>query len=219
MNATNEITQAIITAAEHEQPQFREFPKIARLSRGMIVTEKLDGTNSQILITEDGRLLAGSRTRWITPSDDNFGFARWCEDHHSELLTLGPGRHYGEWWGSGINRGYGLPKDEKRLSLFNVTRWCLHDQEPQRIPTQDPRIEKFQERLPACVGLVPILARGPFDLEAVDNALLMLETMGSFAAPGFMKPEGVVVYHTAAGICFKKTIERDDEPKSKGVAK
>jgi hypothetical protein len=42
---------------------FAEFPKMARLSRECIITEKIDGTNAQILITEEGEIYAGSRTR------------------------------------------------------------------------------------------------------------------------------------------------------------
>lgn len=44
-------------------PEFVEFPKMARLSRECIITEKIDGTNSQILITDDGDLFTGSRNR------------------------------------------------------------------------------------------------------------------------------------------------------------
>lgn len=31
-----------------------------------------------------------------------------------------------------------------------------------------------------------------------------------------MKPEGIVVFHVAGGYLFKKTIEKDEEPKGKG---
>jgi hypothetical protein len=41
----------------------------------------------------------------------------------------------------------------------------------------------------------------------------MLERAGSAAAPGFMEPEGIVVWHEAAGTLFKKTILDDDAPK------
>lgn len=177
--------------------EFTPFPKIARLSREVIVTEKIDGTNAQILITEDGQIFAGSRTRWIKPSDDNYGFAKWVEEHKQELLRLGVGRHFGEWWGNGIQRGYGLPNGEKRFSLFNVNRWS------------------FCDSLPSCVSLVPLLYRGLFDTQKIDECLLNLAKYGSLAAPGFMKPEGVVVFHIAANIGFKKTIEKDEEPKSK----
>jgi hypothetical protein len=196
--------------------EFVEFPKIARLSRECIITEKIDGTNGQVYIGEDGTFLVGSRSRWITPETDNHGFARWAYDHKDEL-ALGPGRHFGEWWGSGIQRGYGLPKGEKRWSLFNVSRWCLYGTEPQQIPTGDPRITKMQDVLPPCCGLVPVLYRGLFTTQAVEAAIQMLKTSGSLAAPGFMKPEGVVVYHLAGNVGFKKTLEHDDVPKSMGA--
>lgn len=50
---------------------FVKFPSIARYSRDCVITEKIDGTNAQICITEDGQFLTGSRTRWITPENDN----------------------------------------------------------------------------------------------------------------------------------------------------
>ena len=31
---------------------------------------------------------------------------------------------------------------------------------------------------------------------------------------GFMRPEGIVVFHVAGNVGFKKTIEKDDMPKS-----
>jgi hypothetical protein len=194
--------------------EFVAFPKMARLSRTMIVTEKIDGTNAQVFITEDGDLFAGSRTRWITPQNDNFGFAAWVEGNREELLQLGPGRHFGEWWGSGIQRGYGLTKGEKRFSLFNVVRWCLHGKTPGRIETADQRTEKYQEVLPECCGLVPVLYRGAFSTLECENALYDIATQGSVAAPGFMDPEGIVAFHVAGNVGFKKTLERDDTPKT-----
>lgn len=173
---------------------FIEFPKMARLSRECIITEKIDGTNAQVYITEDGKIYFGSRTRWITPDNDNYGFAAWGMEHRDELMKLGPGRHFGEWWGSGIQRKYDMKG--KQFSLFNVTRW-----------DNDER--------PSCCLVVPTLYRGVFDTAAVMECLRGLESSGSKAAPGFMQPEGIVVYHVAAGIGFKKTIDRDEEPKSK----
>jgi hypothetical protein len=139
-----------------EVPVFEAFDKIARLSRMCVITEKIDGTNAQIYIGEDGAFLAGSRNGWITPEQDNFGFARWSQANKDELLKLGPGRHFGEWWGSGIQRRYGLA--EKRFSLFNVGRWRAPD-----------------AVLPACVHLVPVLYEGIFSDEAVAEALNLPE--------------------------------------------
>jgi hypothetical protein len=177
-------------------PEFVPFNKIARLSRGCVITEKIDGTNAQIYIGEDGLVLAGSRNRWITVEADNYGFARWVIEHRAELSRLGPGRHFGEWWGAGIQRRYGLT--EKRFSLFNAGRWSNN---PDR---------------PACVSVVPVLYAGTFTDQAVEDAIRSLRENGSAAAPGFMRPEGVVVYHAASRTLFKKTIENDEQPK--GVA-
>ena len=77
--------------------EFEKFTKIARFSREVIVTEKIDGTNAQIVITEDGEFFTGSRNRFITPEDDNFGFSKWAHEHKEELMKLGVGKHYGEW--------------------------------------------------------------------------------------------------------------------------
>lgn len=214
---------------------FEPFPKMARLSREAIITEKIDGSNAQIYIIDlaaeqpsdellpyvvalsnDGKsaMLAGSRTRWVTPGkqSDNMGWAGWVAEHADELWALGPGRHFGEWWGKGIQRGYDL--QEKRFSLFNVTRWCGVNDKPQQIPMADPRIVKMQERAPACCGLVPILYRGEFSTGAAYKSLETLAIYGSKAAPGFMQPEGIVVYHVAGNVGFKKTLEGDGQPKS-----
>jgi hypothetical protein len=197
------------TTTEHP---FTPFPKMARLQREVLITEKIDGTNAQIHITDDGRMLTGSRTRWITPEDDNFGFAAWARDNKDELMQLGPGRHFGEWWGRGIQRKYGL--DERRFSLFNVSRWCLHNETPKPILTADPRIVKMQDVLPACCHVVPILRRGINISTLAESALYELTQRGSVAAPGFMRPEGIVVFHTAGNVGFKMTLDNDGVPKS-----
>jgi hypothetical protein len=194
--------------------EFVEFPKMARLRRDCVITEKIDGTNACIRITEDGQFLTGSRTRWITPQDDNYGFAKWAEANRDQLMGLGVGLHFGEWWGSGCQRGYGLKNGEKRFSLFNTSRWCLHTEEPKRIPTGDPRIEKYQERLPECCHLVPVLHQGVFDTKSVELCLDELRQRGSKASSGFMNPEGVVVFHVAGGFGFKVTLDSDGVPKS-----
>lgn len=161
------------------------FKKIPRLSRECVITEKIDGTNGLIYIDDQGNLMGvGSRNRWLTEDADNFGFFKWCKEHAEQLITLGPGYHYGEWWGPGIQRGYGIV--EKRFSLFHCN-----------VPP------------PSCVSVVPILYKGPFSTIAVEETLTALAATGSIASPGFMRPEGVVVYHTGSGNSYKKTFEGD----------
>lgn len=197
--------------------EFEPFPKIGRLQRGITISEKIDGTNAQIGITlapyglEDERavavsppiidegepsqqlmMYAGSRSRWVQPgkSIDNFGFAGWCVEHQEELFKLGEGRHFGEWWGGSIQRGY--DRTNKRFSLFNVNRWA------------DAR--------PICCDVVPVLYRGAYDQVQITEALRQLQDCGSVAAPGFMNPEGIVIFHEATRTLFKQTL-KDDAPK------
>lgn len=197
---------------------FEAFPKISRLSRPIVITEKLDGSNAQLYIqthaefeaenpeaTNGGMtdplmyddtfvMRAGSRKRWLgrMKKEDHFGFYKWAEEHFAELcLDLGPGRHFGEWWGQGIQRGYGL--SEKRFSLFNTHRWTA-------------------ETKPECCHVVPIVSTCPvFDTLTITHALNILSSEGSHAAPGFMQPEGIVIYHPHGNTLMKKTFKGDEE--------
>lgn len=174
---------------------FIAFPKLARLNREMVITEKLDGTNASIFISESGEFYTGSRTRWITPEQDNFGFSAWAHENKEELMKLGVGHHFGEWWGSGIQRGYNMPKGVKKFSLFNTGRWN-------------------SENIPTCCSVVPVLNQCLFSTDTINSTLECLRENGSYAAPGFMKPEGIVIYHVAANKSFKVTLEKDESPKS-----
>lgn len=194
--------------------------------RDVIITEKIDGTNAQIYIvgpsTDSVSLLdsktlvihgvdglyyaiyAGSRNRYLSISSDNYGFARWVYENSHELIEdLGPGRHYGEWWGSGIQRNYGLDKGEKRFSLFNVIRW-------NRATHKQFRSNHDWKKPPVCCDVVPVLDTCTFEnLNSGNNAMDLLSSLGSVAAPGFMRPEGIVIYHTSSKCSFKRTFEND----------
>lgn len=195
--------------------EFEKFRSIARLSRDIVITEKIDGTNAQICITEEGDFLVGSRTRWITPENDNHGFARWANENKEELLNLGVGRHYGEWWGQGIQRKYGM--SEKRFSLFDTHRWAEAGQPLREYPSMNPKEPpKIQSYAPQCCHVVPVLYEGDFNTGKILEVLEGLKLRGSVASPGFMNPEGVVIYHKQGNVLFKKTFENDEKGKSYG---
>jgi hypothetical protein len=214
--------------------EFKPFPKMARLRRDCLITEKIDGTNASIYIChldeQDNRniidawisdkdhramaMYAGSRTRWITPKDDNFGFAQWVQDNQIALRELGEGHHFGEWWGSGIQRGYGYKNGERFFSLFNASRWVEHDKPTASISSDNPKAPPlYQERAPACCKVVPVLYEGLFTTFDAECELDHLRAMGSVAAPKYMNPEGIVVYHKAARVGFNITIKDDEKPK------
>lgn len=213
------------------------FGKIPRLNREVVWTEKIDGTNGLISIEEkpfgessevedsadwfeasgitcvippstpvnDQDLMpeyeywvrAGSRNRWLTGQQDNYGFAQWVRENALVLADiLGPGLHYGEWWGQGIQRRY--DRDRKIFSLFNVRRWewVRNDGEAQAIG----------------LDVVPLLGVTiGFDDTMPLNKLAV--NGGSFAAPGFKMPEGVVGYHEAGRHTYKVLLVNDDKPK------
>ena len=170
--------------------EFEKFPSIGRIKKDVIITEKIDGTNGQISFDDDLNMYVGSRNRWLTPEDDNFGFCKWCLSNEEELRKLGPGRHYGEWWGSGIQRGYNL--NERRFSLFNTARW-----------------NPGNPNVPECCSVVPIIYIGSLYDKGLDEIMKILIDHGSFASPGFMDPEGVVIYHIGTKTLSKTTFNGD----------
>lgn len=178
--------------------EFRAWPKTLRLSKtSVVITEKIDGTNACVVVTEDGQVHAQSRKRLITPDADNYGFAGWVADHEEELKELGPGYHYGEWYGNGIQRGYGL--DHKRFALFDVNYWS-------------------RDTVPPCCGVVPVLGRcSPIHMgDAINYWVKTLAEYGSEAVPDFMRPEGICVTHDRR--TYKVLLENDDLHKGQVAA-
>ena len=160
--------------------EFKEWPKIPRWSNeNYVITEKLDGTNGCIIITDMGDIFAQSRSRILdeTSAGDNFGFCKWVKGNKDDLLSLGVGYHYGEWWGYGIQRGYGLA--DRKFSLFNI----------------------WMKDLPECVDKVPVVER------TLELSVARINELGSIAAPGYMKPEGLVMSATQnKGVRYKVII-------------
>lgn len=186
-------------------PEFAKWPSIQRLSsETCYITEKIDGTNGVIYVSETGVVISGSRERWLsnedgTPCDknaDNFGFSRWVYDRRDALVRLGPGYHYGEFHGLGIQRGYGLKN--KRWASFAYWRTDGHD-----------------SNIHEDVCCVPILYQGEPTVSVIDDTVSKLRQSGSVLYPGFMKPEGVVITFKEMRACkFKRLCENDKVRKS-----
>lgn len=189
-----------LVVEEGTDMDFIPFPKLHRLTGPVLISEKIDGTNGQVHFNEDGTWYAGSRTRWLSQKEDNFGFYKWVACRSDELFSiLGPGTHYGEFWGCGIQRGYNL--DHKVFSLFNTSLWTRLDAETQ------------QGLLEIDVSCVPVLAECPWDTELFNTLLAYLKEAGSQAAPGYMNPEGIVLYDTRSRVGYKRTFDYDDTGK------
>lgn len=194
---------------------FEAFPKVPRFNREIIVTEKIDGTNAQLFITQsDGlsdvshalarsgslALFAGSRNRYLAPESDNFGFAAWASTNGVALIELlGAGRHFGEWFGKGIQRGYGM--ETRELALFNTERWSWF---------ADARAAG--KAVPEGLTTVPTLYRGKMDQNEINYCLYHLKAYGS-RINRFPSAEGIMVYHSAANHSFKITVDSDEKGK------
>lgn len=214
--------------------QFEGWPKTQRLSNTTIsITEKIDGTNASVIIEAldhpsdtaesldavaivhgpkglDYAVGAQSRKRIIRPGADNFGFAAWVQANAVELVDLlGPGRHFGEWWGLGIQRGYNM--DQKVFSLFNQHRWSGVAQQRDDWATRATNLG---------MTTVPLLYAGKLDLSVIDETLHLLREIGSAAAMGWghasQPAEGVVTYFPYLDVRLKSFVENDDVPKGEG---
>lgn len=199
--------------------EFQPWPKTSRLFREVVVTEKIDGTNACVVFEKraigdpigpeadlDYIFAAQSRNRIITPDADNAGFATWVHKNHEDLFSiLGYGRHYGEWWGQGIQRRYNMP--HKVFSVFNVDKW-------------DDLVSEYAIG-DAYMTSVPVLGRFDFDTQSIINCATNLIRSGSTASRQFGEkfdnPEGICVFHSQSRIVQKFTFDNNDRGKWEGL--
>lgn len=173
-------------------------------------------TKDSSLALVDGvgyRVTAQSRNRIVTPNrsgftTDNYGFAAWVHENRQVLVeVLGKGLHYGEWYGKGVNYGYGL--DHKRFALFAVDRY-------------DQAELLWARKLDVPIETVPELWRGTFSEDIVMELINDLRTYGTripHLSQGvhesqIPKAEGLIVYHTQSRQVYKVLCENDELPKS-----
>lgn len=203
---------------------FEAWPKIPRWSNEKVtVTEKIDGTNAAVIIlpydmdhhdlirdgyavrvdhvtnSEGVTFATQSRKRFIKPGKDtdNAGFAGWAWENRENLVDLlSYGKHYGEWWGRGIQRGYGL--DHKKFSLFRPWRY-----EHLALTNEIPGLD-----------VVPTLYSGGIAGLTVKDIISKLETEGSKAAPKYMLPEGIIIQNALTQSTYKAFTWDDGRPKS-----
>ena len=161
--------------------EYKHYPKINRPRNiRVVITQKIDGSNGQIIIQEDGTLTCASRNRVLSLEDDNHGFARWCTDNEKVLVEfLGPGIHYGEWAGPKINSGEGLT--ERTFVLFSW--WERNANDGILVMPSLRYVPKLIE-----TNLEDIQANN-----LIIESLRDLKENGSKLVPGFMNPEGIVV--------------------------
>lgn len=205
--------------------EFVPWPKTPRLFREIVITEKIDGANSAVIIQESGldgecsayvlahverdgveyEIAAQSRNRLILPgkTTDNYGFAGFVQQNAEELFDLlGPGRHFGEWWGKGIQKRYvNQTAGIKGFALFNTEKYAT-------LKAWLPNPDGGE----VLVEPIHVLYRGPFSEQAIRDALNHLKDNGSWVSP-LSPAEGIVVFHTQSRQVYKVTLDNYDKGK------
>lgn len=175
---------------------FEAWPKTKHIDKvlgGVTVTEKIDGTNACVVFEEDGYMYVQSRNRIITPAADNQGFARWAYRHQKDLFhILGPGRHFGEWWGKGIGRKYDMQHNV--FSVFNNGRFykTLPGDPLDSMATRTLDTGIFDQ-----VSAVPHIFSGEYNSPEMNAAIAELANGNSLAARQYN-----IEYPDPEGVCF-----------------
>lgn len=202
--------------------EFVAWPKTPRLNKTAVtITEKLDGSNGCISFERtsliggpkgDDNVLAlaptadqgwlamrvQSRKRFLGDgkANDNFGFAAWAVENAEQLaVILGEGRHYGEWYGRGIQRGYGL--EDRRFALFSPWRY-------QHVPFQNEGL---------ALELVPTLETTTLDHLSMAISRQLEGLLHGSRVNEYPNPEGIVVNIMGVDKPFKYILDNPDTHK------
>jgi len=161
---TEEYCQEEMTVGGFKMIRWPSIESLYNVRRSMKITKtarpiqyigkvKLDGTNAGIQITPDGKVAAQSRTKVITPDDDNMGFARWVDANYTRFSLLAAGQHmtiFGEWCGKGIQKGTAIAQLDRKVFVVFAIQYEYKDTGGQLIDINPISIEE---------RLKPVLAR------------------------------------------------------------
>lgn len=173
--------------------EFKKFPKIYRSEQGKVtITEKIDGTNAGIILSDGVVVGCQSRNRILSLDNDHMGFCKWVEEWKGNLVDLYDWTRppteeyqyvYGEWAGPGIRKNrHGLAV--KTFFVFNPD-----------LSSSTPNVYN-----------TPVLYSGTSDGGMVQKTLQTLYDSGSTITPP-KKAEGVVCYWHNTGWLTKETFD------------
>lgn len=144
----------------------RRWPEALLLGEEVVLTEKIHGTSARFALHE-GKLVVGTRTRWIRPGPDSpWGRAvAACslERAMARLVEQGSVVVYGEVFGGGVqDLDYGYGRAAVSFRVFD-----LWDRTNARFVDHDGFVEICEE---AGLPTVPVLYRGPWSPALTDLA-------------------------------------------------
>lgn len=177
-----------VVPSKSKLPDHKYYGVLPEFYTQVTITEMIDGKSGVLYVDKiKGIVTAGTRWTWLdTPHWDGYGFQTWARVNEKALLNLGPGYHFGVWWGHDIERGYNL--NQKRFSLLDNIMW------------------DDLTKVPDCCGVVPELYRGPMTDTCIPDTLRVLKEVGSLAAHGYKRPMGIVIRHLTGNVKYKVII-------------
>lgn len=206
---------------------FEAFPKLTRFSHDWTVTEKIDGTNAQVLVIprNDAAVVYESISEHGLGDDGVWApeVLRLTKDYavlagsRNRLLTVGKGDNHGF-------AGFVQERAEEIIEKLGEGRhfgeWYGQGIGPRGYGVNPKRFALFNagrwtdQPLPDRFDVVPILFKGYLENNVqFDWILRDLKASGSRIAPGFDNPEGIVMYHGPSRTSFKKTFDYDEAGK------
>jgi len=211
--------------------EFKQYGKTSRLFRDVVITEKIDGTNSAVIIekVEPTTLI---QTLW----NKYFG--------KSESFVLSVVEHEGEFYNVAAQSRNRLIVPGKTTDNYGFARWVQANAEQlvtllgggrhygewwgqgiaRKYDMQRKSFSLFNTHKhrslvvaelvgDAYLTVVPTLYEGEFNQDAIFNAMHNLFEFGSVASPGFKKPEGICIFHEQSKQVFKVTLDNQDKGK------
>lgn len=174
---------------------FPKYPKTLRYENlRVVITEKIDGTNGLIEISPDG-VRFGSRNCYLNEHKDNYGFFNFFSQFENRIMESfspeydGLVHIYGEWFGAGIQRTYGLK--EKYFMPFSPY-WAN---------------TLIEVGVPNIVPPYQFYA-GKMDSVREEMAFQTLKEEGSQLVPGWKRPEGIIIHYLDNNLKIKRTLDK-----------
>ncbi len=139
---------------DHIPPVIKYYPKV-----------KLHGTNAGVTVTKEGEVIPQSRTKVLSITSDNFGFAFFVEANkaffqslaktigYADSITL-----YGEWYGKGVQKVVAASElEQKKFAIFAIQLNYLND-EPYMVIDHEEILRGISPdgTLPPNIEIIPI---------------------------------------------------------------
>ncbi len=176
---------------------------------------KLDGTNAAVVVTPNKEIGAQSRSKIITPNDDNMGFARWVDSQKSYWEKLSCDDDliiFGEWSGKGIQKNVAVSQISKKIFVvfsivyrdINNNINCVFDPEEIKKVLGDipdvyilPWFSQKEENFSTTVDWLGTAEDLQPELDRINQAVLDVETCDPWVKENFGIEgigEGLVFY-------------------------